>query len=84
MDNIEQAIPQDKVFEVLREELANNPRIARLLIRAAEIREIDLYRKTSRAAGIEALTGLTASAHAVMEFCFDITAPPVRSRPDRS
>ena len=73
----EQAMSPARVLDELQKELAANERLTRLLKRAAEDTEISLYRATARASSNhDALLGLTASAHAIMEFVEKITAVP--------
>lgn len=73
----EQVMSPARVLDELQKELATNERLIRLLKRAAEDTEISLYRATARASSNhDALLGLTASAHAIMEFVEKITAVP--------
>lgn len=72
----EQAMSPARVLDELQKELAANERLTRLLKRAAEDTEVSLYRATARASGHDALLGLTAGAHAVVEFVEKITAVP--------
>lgn len=73
----EQVMSPARVLDELQKELAANERLTRLLKRAAEDTEISLYRATARASSNhDALLGLTASAHAIMEFVEKITAVP--------
>lgn len=65
-----------QIMEELRKELAVNERIRGLLIATAEHKELSLYRLSARASGLEALVGLTSSAHAVIDFVNSITAGP--------
>lgn len=73
----EQVMSPARVLDELQKELAANERLTRLLKRAAEDTEISLYRATARtSSNHDVLLGLTASAHAIMEFVEKITAVP--------